>query len=108
MFLIISKYFIPKGYQGVTVFPFVILKEKLQKDDLVLINHEKIHLRQQSELLVLPFFVWYFVEFMIRWFVYKDRNKAYRNVSFEREAYAYESDLGYLKTNSFWSFIRFL
>jgi hypothetical protein len=45
---------------------------------------------------------------MIRWACYKDTNKAYRNICFEREAYANESDLGYLKTNSFWSFIKFL
>jgi hypothetical protein len=31
--------------------------------DKVFVNHEKIHLRQQLELLVLPFYVWYIIEF---------------------------------------------
>jgi hypothetical protein len=37
------------------VFPFVIVGDALDKENSVLVNHEKIHIRQQLELLVLPF-----------------------------------------------------
>ncbi|MEO0046028.1 MAG: hypothetical protein RL705_1219 [Bacteroidota bacterium] len=97
MILIVSKYLIPKGFRGLTVFPLVFLKSADSKSNLVLLNHEKIHLRQQLELLILPFFVWYFLEFLYLLIKYKERNSAYRNISFEREAYANEKDLHYIK-----------
>ncbi len=107
MFVIVSKYLIPKGFRGLTLFPFIIVSEKGLKGNEVMINHEKIHIRQQIELLVLPFFIWYGAEFLMRWMVYKDRHKAYRNISFEREAYANEKDLGYLKRRSLWFFLKY-
>lgn len=108
MFLIVSKYLIPKGYRGMTVFPFVIVRTKKEAGFAVLMHHEKIHIRQQLELLVLPFFVWYGLEYLVRMVQYKDKNKAYRNISFEREAYANEKDLIYLKTRPFWKFLKYL
>ena len=108
MILIVSKYLIPKGYRGLTVFPFVFLKSANSKSDLVLINHEKIHLRQQLELLILPFFIWYGLEFLLRLLKYKNRQLAYRMISFEQEAYANEKDLHYLKQRSFWDFLKYL
>lgn len=108
MFLIVSKYLIPKGYRGMTVFPFVFLRNRNDKKHLVLMNHERIHLRQQAELLVLPFFVWYGLDFLVKLIRFRDKNKAYRSVVFEREAYANENDLDYLKSRSFWNFVQFL
>lgn len=108
MILIVSKYLIPKGFRGLTVFPLVFLKSADSKSNLVLLNHEKIHLRQQLELLILPFFVWYFLEYLYLLIKYKERNSAYRNISFEREAYANEKDLHYIKQRSFWRFLKYL
>lgn len=108
MFLIVSKYLIPKGYRGLTLYPFVIIRNYLDKNDKVLINHEKIHIRQQIELLIVPFFVLYFLEFILRLIQFKDRNKAYRNISFEREAYANEKNLCYLENRSLWRFIKYV
>lgn len=108
MFLIVSKYLIPKGYRGMTVFPFVILREKMGLEIPVLLNHEKIHLRQQLELLVLPFFIWYVLEYLFRLIQYRDRNLAYRNICFEREAYENEKDLDYLQQRPFWRYLKYL
>jgi hypothetical protein len=108
MFVIVAKYLIPKGYRGLTLFPFVFVKYVFDSENKVLINHEKIHIRQQLELLVLPFFVWYFVEYAVRLLQYKNANLAYRNISFEREAYANELDLNYLETRTYFSFLKYL
>jgi hypothetical protein len=108
MFVIVAKYLIPKGYRGLTLFPFVFIKYRFDSDNKVLLNHEKIHLRQQLELLVLPFFVCYFLEYAIRLLQYKNANLAYRNISFEREAYANELHLDYLKTRPFFRFLNYL
>ncbi len=107
MILIVFKYLTPRGFSGFTFFPFVVLADAANKDNAVFINHERIHLRQQLELLVLPFYVWYFAEYLVRLLQLKDRKKAYYAISFEREAYENEKDLGYLKTRSFWKFLRY-
>ena len=106
MFVLVFKYLVPKGYRGLTLFPFIFLLRKEDKRNKVLINHEKIHIRQQLELLVFPFFIWYGIEFLIRLLQYKNWSRAYRNISFEREAYKNEKDLDYLKKRSFWSFLK--
>ena len=108
MFLIVTKYLIPKGYRGLTIFPFVIIKHRSDQNNSVLMNHEKIHLRQQLELLFLPFFIWYLLEYIFRLFQYKNHNLAYRNISFEREAYANESDLNYMQGRLLWQFFNYL
>lgn len=104
MLLIVSKFLIPKGYRGMTVYPFVFVRDRNEKDYLVLMNHERIHLRQQLELLVLPFFVWYGIDFLVKLIRYRDKKKAYRKIIFEREAYANENDLNYLSSRPLWKF----
>jgi hypothetical protein len=108
MFLIVTKYLIPKGYRGLALFPFVFVKYSLDKKNPVFVNHERIHLRQQLELLIIPFFVLYFLEFFLRLIQYRNVDLAYRNISFEREAYANEKDLDYLKNRFLWRFIKFI
>ena len=108
MFLIVTKYLIPKGYRGLTAFPFVFVKYRSDKENLIFLNHEKIHLRQQLELLILPFFIWYFLEYLVRLIQYRNRHLAYRNISFEREAYDNELNLAYLKSRSILRFTKYL
>ncbi|BDU24992.1 MULTISPECIES: hypothetical protein [unclassified Flavobacterium] len=108
MFLIVAKYLIPKGYRGMAVFPFILIKYDFDKSNGVFVNHEKIHLRQQLELLVIPFFVWYVLEYLIRLVQYQNMDLAYRNISFEREAYAKETELDYLKQRSFFQFLHYI
>ena len=108
MFLIVTKYLIPKGFRGLTIYPFILVKYREDLIDEIFINHEKIHIRQQVELLVVPFFIWYLAEYLVRLLQYKNFNLAYRNISFEREAYAEESNLEYLQNRPFYRFCKFL
>lgn len=108
MLILQSRYLIPKGFSGLTIFPFVIVSTKVDLSDKVLMNHERIHLRQQVELAILPFFIWYFFEFLLRLIQFRNRRKAYRNISFEREAYANEGNFEYLQKRKFWSFVKYL
>lgn len=108
MLLIVTKYLIPKDYRGLAIFPFIFIKYFVDKGNRIFINHEKIHLRQQIELLIIPFFIFYLTEYFIRLAQYKNANLAYRNISFEREAYANESNLEYLKKRPFFSFCNYI
>ncbi|MGS2727691.1 hypothetical protein ACU8DI_13860 [Psychroserpens sp. BH13MA-6] len=106
--VLVSKYLVPKGYVGMTIFPFILLKDYRLKKDRVLMNHERIHLRQQLELLMIPFYVFYVLEFVIRLIHKRNWRLAYSSISFEKEAYSNEKSLDYLKSRPFWSFIKYL
>lgn len=106
--ILISKYIVPKGFIGITLFPFMIFRHKSLKWNKILINHEKIHLKQQLELLIIPFYIIYILEFSLRLIHYKNWHLAYKNISFEREAYMNEKDLNYLKSRHLFNFIKFI
>jgi hypothetical protein len=93
---------------GIALFPFIFVRKPEDKENNVLINHEKIHLRQQLELLIFFFYIFYVAEYYYHLFKLKDPYLAYKKISFEREAYAMESDLNYLKKRRFWSFRKYL
>lgn len=99
-----NRFLVPKGYRAITLYPFIFVRNASDKYDKVLINHEHIHLRQQKELLVLPFYIWYFLDFLFKYLRYRNWNKAYRNIIFEREAYNNQSNLDYLKVRGVWWF----
>lgn len=67
-----------------------------------------MHTAQMREMLWRFFYLWYGVEWIIRLIQYKNKRKAYHNISFEREAYRNQNDINYLKTRSFWAFAKYL
>lgn len=105
--IVVFKYLFYKNYVGLSVWPFIILKDLALRKDAVLINHERIHLRQQRELLILPFYLIYLLEGIVRFFIYFDAYRAYKNISFEREAYQNEADLNYLSERGPYGFIKY-
>lgn len=101
-----------KNTIGVTIYPFIFIKkswaDKVNKSSLEeTINHERIHIKQQIELLVLPFYLWYFLEFFIRSLSTSTTTEAYMKISFENEAYKNHSDSDYLKKRKFWGFLKY-
>ena len=108
MIVLVNRFLLSKNFLGISLWPFIILKRKELKQDKVFINHEKIHLRQQVEFLIIPFYLWYLIEYVCRLIQYRSTKLAYRNISFEREAYANEKDLFYLKSRSFWRFLKYV
>lgn len=108
MIVVTSKYLVPKGYTGIALFPFVFVRSRELAVNAVVLNHERIHIRQQAELLVIPFYIWYAIEYGLRYLKYKDGKTAYRNISFEREAYYNEGNLNYIKNRRFWGFFNYL
>jgi hypothetical protein len=107
MILIVKNIFY-RNYVGLSFWPFIFLKYETLKEDQILINHEKIHLKQQQELLLLPFYILYFVEWLLRCLYYLDGYKAYQNISFEREAYCNEKNLDYPSERNAFGFLKYL
>ena len=110
------------GFKCINLFGILFTRKKAKIDD-VTINHEAIHSRQFVELMVLfavaavfirwwlpvfapfAFYVWYAIEWLIRLF---KKGNAYRNISFEREAYANQGDFSYLKGRGWFNFLKYL
>lgn len=86
------------GIRALAFFPFIIISKETILDD-ELINHERIHLRQQLELLIIPFYIWYLIAIWRR---------GYYGISFEREAHLNDSNLEYLKKRRPYSFIKYI
>ncbi|MBK7966723.1 MAG: hypothetical protein IPK10_16640 [Bacteroidetes bacterium] len=91
---------------GMALFPFIVLRKKDLPHSPQLLNHERIHLTQQLELLVLPFYIWYFIEYLFFRLKGYTHHAAYRSISFEKEAYQHEDDLNYLSIRRRWAFLR--
>lgn len=92
---------------AITLFPFIFFSHPIYAGDKSLLNHENIHIRQAVELFVLPFYIWYLLAFLIHYVRYKDFNRAYRAISFEKEAYENENNVDYLRKCKFWAFIKY-
>lgn len=104
--MIIFNRIIPfKGFNAMNLFGIIFVRKGGVVNKVVL-NHERIHTRQQIEMLILPFYLWYVVEWLIRLIIFRDFLKAYRTISFEREAFDHEADLDYLSHRRLWAWIK--
>lgn len=104
--IFINKHLVPRGFSAITLYPLIFLNNK-KNINALLINHEAIHLAQQRELLILPFYIIYGLHYTINLLLYRDKFTAYRQIVFEKEAYQNEGNLAYLKKRRFWAFIAY-
>lgn len=97
-----------KGYVAINLFGTIFARKEYKPIDNITINHESIHTAQMKELLYIGFYIWYFIEWIIKLIVclFKGWNykNAYYNIAFEYEAYLYEHHFTYLKERKpyFW------
>lgn len=100
MIIIESKWFCKLiGVKGIMLWPFIVVKDR---QDRVLVNHEMIHYYQAKERWVLGFYWLYFKFYFRNRRIYKGHPNikhfwSYRNIPFEIEAFANQSNLDYLK-----------
>ena len=98
-----------KGYLAMCVFPFIFVRKDARAIKTTDINHETIHGKQQIEMLLVLFFVWYGIEWFVRLVAYGfDGHLAYKNISFEQEAYLHEDDLIYLNNRKLFASWQYL
>lgn len=96
-----------KGFKAINLFGIIFARKGSDISEQT-IRHEKIHTRQMLELLVVGFYIWYIIEWLIKWAIYRDWFVAYRNISFEREAYLNDKNVKYLKTRRLFTFLNYL
>ena len=104
---VIKNKIIPaKGFNAINLFGVVFTrKENLPEQTL---RHEAIHTAQMRELAYIFFYVWYLAEYAIRLIRCRNRKEAYRNISFEREAFTHDKTDNYLSKRTWYSFVNYL
>lgn len=92
--MVIKTNILPKGVVALTLFPFIFTRTK----EAVTINHERIHLKQQIEMLIIFFYLLYLFEWL---------TKGYHGICFEKECYLNESDMNYLKERKVFAWAKY-
>lgn len=101
--IVIKNNIIPfKGFVAINLFGIVFTRKDVSE---MVLNHEKIHTKQMIEMGFVFFYVWNLIEWIIRLF---KKGNAYRNISFEREAYYYDTDLYYCSIRKHYSWLKYL
>ena len=102
------RYFVGKNVRAMAIFPFIIVTDKAVKQNVSIINHEKIHWNQQIELLLLFFYIMYFCFYMFYRFKGMNHFNAYMAIPFEKEAYKNQYNLSYRKNRFLFAWLKFL
>lgn len=84
-----------KGFVAINLFGIIFARKEYRPISETTINHEAIHTKQMKDLLYVGFYLCYIAEWLVRLFMKGD---AYRNISFEREAYNYQHTPEYIRT----------
>ena len=97
-----------KGFIAINLFGVLFVRNEYKKrfesgGFTTTLNHESIHTEQIKELGYIFFYIWYFIEWLLR----LPFGNAYYNISFEREAYTNEKNIKYLQTRKHYSFFFF-
>lgn len=130
--IIYTRILRPLRLRGIALYPFILLKEKPTDTGMIVtLNHERIHIRQQEECLVLclpfiawlafsvsqwmwlwclvnPFYLWYITEYLVYRVRYRNHSQAYFSISFEKEAYDNQYDETYLKYRHSFTWLNYL
>lgn len=104
MFIVRNKYLPLKRFSAINLLGVLFAHPGAEIDDRLL-NHERIHTRQMLEMLVVGFYLWYVIEWLIRLTM---KGNAYRNISFEREAYANDNNFNYLAERKLFAWMKYL
>ena len=104
MKIIRNKYIPFKGFRAINLFGTLFVRGSARISERTL-RHEAIHTAQMKEMLYVFFYLWYIFEWIIRLFM---KGNAYRNISFEIEAYSNEKDLSYLDNRKRFAWIKYI
>jgi hypothetical protein len=98
--------FIPA--RGMALFPFILVKYPQDLTNARLIRHEYIHIWQQIELLIIPFYLLYLLNYFWNRIKGLGHHEAYLNIYFEKEAFMNDDDEEYLLKRRLWSSFKYI
>ena len=104
MIIIHNRYIPFRHFMAINLFGVIFVKKgfKLNEVDY---RHEYIHTLQMREMLFIFFYLWYITEWMVRLLMI---GNAYRQISFEREAYSQMHNPTYLQSRKHYAWMKYL
>ncbi len=98
----------PKLARAVALFPFIIFRSEDEKVPWI-INHERIHFRQQIETIFIGFYILSFLENLYALLILrKNLKEAYKWRSSEQEAYRNQQNFEYLNNRPLWLQFKYI
>lgn len=96
-----------KGFYAINLFGTYFIRKEYegQKIPKTTLNHEAIHTEQMKEMGYIFFYLWYFLEWLIRLIINSEH--AYRLLSFEQEAYDNAKNFKYLNKRKPYSWFKY-
>ena len=82
---------------AITLYPYIIYRNKEEEISETIKRHEMIHIIQQKELWVIGFYLLYVFYWLKNLMKGQNSSVAYYNIPFEIEAYKNQDNLDYLK-----------
>lgn len=108
MKIIYNKILPFKGFVAINLFGIVFARKECKPISEITIHHEKIHTAQMREMLYVFFYIWYLIEWIVRFVKTGHSDLAYLTISFEVEAHQYMHDKNYLSRRKLFSWIKYL
>jgi len=90
------------------LYPLMLFKDKKLMTNHRIVRHEKIHFKQQLELLIIPFYLLYLFHYLINLLKYRNHSKAYFEICFQQESYRYDGQVNYLELRKPYAWVAFL
>lgn len=109
---IVYNKFIPfRGFLAINLFGVLFVRrDKMNPHPIIskrVLNHEAIHTEQMKELGYIFYYIWYLIEWLLEC-ILPPYDEAYKDISFEEEAYNNEDDFDYLKNRKKYSWIKYV
>jgi hypothetical protein len=96
-----------RQYSGFSFFIFIFYWKGVREKS-ILINHELIHFYQQVEMVFIFHWLLYLLFYLIGRVKGKNHDAAYHSIPFEKEAYAFEHDLQYIRQRKLFAWTKFI
>lgn len=107
MKIVYNKWIPFKGFYAINLFGIYFIREQYKDTKISekTLNHEAIHTEQMKELGYIFFYIWYFIEWLIRLFI--NGRCAYSKISFEMEAYENDENYEYLNRRKHYNWFKY-
>lgn len=86
--------------EAITLWPYILFTNK--SSDSSVLRHEKIHIAQYNECLVVGFLILYLWDYLVSRCRGLDHYDAYMGIRFEQEAYQWDADKGHKRKRYDW------
>ena len=94
------------GFTAMNLCGLILARRECKPLQAVTLRHEAIHTAQMRETLYVGFYLLYLLEWLVKLFIYG--KEAYRDISFEREAYRYAASENYLEERRAYAWLKLI